>query len=473
MTYPADVSTRLIYGTFLRSDGTAAIGSITISPSSRIEDADDATVLANPLVKTLDGSGYFELELPCTDDLDLSPRGWYYTARIRIQGAKPYSFNFYLPTGDGSDVDITRLANVDQKNIARANNDILRGPAGPAGSPGPSGATGPTGPTGPSGGPTGSTGATGATGATGLTGATGPTGATGATGATGSTGATGATGATGPTGATGATGTQGATGPTGATGPQGTSINFVGSVPTQANLPVSANINDAYIVDADGDLYVWSGSSWTNVGQIVGPQGSAGATGDTGPTGATGAEGATGATGDTGPTGPTGAQGEIGATGPTGATGATGPQGPQGAAGSSGTGSQGISARVAYAVTTTTPAGTPANKTETGDTVPATGSWFAGVTWQTNSPASLSEGQFLYQVDGLYNPATNTTNWIGIPYLSSLKVGNLQAISANTGNLTVTGTITVFGNTTSGILIDGSGISIYNDSKLRVRLGSI
>ena len=79
----------------------------------------------------------------------------------------------------------------------------------------------------------------------------------------------------------------------------------------------------------------------------------------------------------------------------------------------------------------------------------------------------------MYQVDGLYNPATNTTNWIGIPYLSSLKVGNLQAISANTGNLTVTGTITVFGNTTSGLLIDGSGISIYNDSKLRVRLGSI
>lgn len=124
---------------------------------------------------------------------------------------------------------------------------------------------------------------------------------------------------TGPTGPTGATGAQGPT------GPQGTDINFVGSVANVGALPTTGNSNnDAYIVDSDGNLYVWDGSSWVDAGQIVGPIGPTGATGDTGPTGPTGAQGEigpTGATGNSGPTGPTGSTGSAGATGPTGATG--------------------------------------------------------------------------------------------------------------------------------------------------------
>lgn len=101
-----------------------------------------------------------------------------------------------------------------------------------------------------------------------------------------------------PTGPTGPTGAQGPT------GPQGTDINFVGSVANVGALPTTGNSNnDAYIVDSDGNLYVWDGSSWVDAGQIVGP------IGPTGPTGAAGA------------TGPTGANGAAGATGPTGATG--------------------------------------------------------------------------------------------------------------------------------------------------------
>ncbi len=149
----------------------------------------------------------------------------------------------------------------------------------------------------------------------------------------------------------------------------------------------------------------------------------------------------------------------------------TGAQGPAGAAGSAG--STGVSARVAYAVTTGTPSSTPSQKVESGDTVPATGTWFPGVSWQTNSPASLTAGQYLYQVDGLYNPSTNQTTWIGIPYLSALKVGSLSAITANTGALTVTDTITVTGNGTDGVLIKTDGISIFNGGVLRVKLGSI
>lgn len=162
-------------------------------------------------------------------------------------------------------------------------------------------------------------------------------------GPTGPTGPSGVFGPTGPTGAAGADSTV--VGPTGPTGPQGVSINFIGTVATVGDLPASGNTtNDAYIVTADGDLYVWDGTQWDNVGQIVGPQGPTGpqgadstAVGPTGPTGAIGPAGdEAGPTGPTGPqgasiTGPTGpASGPTGPTGPSGTDGSTGPTGPQG-----------------------------------------------------------------------------------------------------------------------------------------------
>ena len=240
----------------------------------------------------------------------------------------------------------------------------LQGPVGPQGATGPTGLTGQrgaTGVTGPSGliGPTGSTGATGPRGTVGPSGPVGPSGLIGPTGATGLTGSRGPTGATGPTGAgaTGATGATGPSGPAGATGPQGTAIKLKGTVATVANLPTTGNQpNDAYIVQSNGDLYVWDGAAWFNAGPIVGPTGATGVTGPTGigATGVTGPVGATGPTGIEGPqgvTGPTGAQGPTGATGavgpsgaigpsgiagPTGATGLTGPSGPSGPSGAQG-----------------------------------------------------------------------------------------------------------------------------------------
>jgi collagen type VII alpha len=106
-------------------------------------------------------------------------------------------------------------------------------------------------------------------------------------------------------------------GPQGATGPQGTGITFVGSVFQENQLPTVGNsVNDAYIVESTGDLFVWDGSQWANAGQIVGP---------------TGATGATGAVSTVqGPTGPTGATSTV--PGPTGAS-FTGPQGPVGPTG--------------------------------------------------------------------------------------------------------------------------------------------
>lgn len=111
-------------------------------------------------------------------------------------------------------------------------------------------------------------------------------------------------------------GVAGPTGPTGATGSAGQGISLNGTVATVAALPAGAAAGDAYVVTANGNLYVWGGAAWNNVGQIVGPTGPTGPTGAgaTGPAGATGS--ASNVTGPTGPaslvTGPTGARGTGG-----------------------------------------------------------------------------------------------------------------------------------------------------------------
>lgn len=181
-------------------------------------------------------------------------------------------------------------------------------------------------------------------GSQGFTGSHGDQGFTGSHGFTGSRGVgfTGSQGIgfTGSQGITGFIGSRGDQGFTGSQGLQGASITFVGSVPDVVDLPVSANINDAYIVLSTNDLYVWDGDSWNNVGPIQGPEGPQGFTGSRGNTGFVGSQGDIGFSGSRGFTGSVGA---VGFTGSTGATGFTGSLGFTGSAGAGFTGSIGFS----------------------------------------------------------------------------------------------------------------------------------
>lgn len=166
-----------------------------------------------------------------------------------------------------------------------------------------------------------------------------PTGATGPQGPQGAVGATGSQGQPGSTGAQGLAGTNGATGATGPAGQDGTSVTIMGSVANAAALPTGlapSNAGQGYLTEDNGHLHVWSGTAWTDVGEIRGPQGATGPTGGTGQTGATGIQGFTGPQGNPGTTGATGSQGPQGFTGPTGQTGATGATGPTGTAGTQG-----------------------------------------------------------------------------------------------------------------------------------------
>ena len=206
------------------------------------------------------------------------------------------------------------------------------GPEGPQGIQGIQGLTGDTGPEGPQG-PQGLQGIQGIKGDTGDIGPQGPQGDIGLQGPQGDTGLQGIQGPEGP---------QGIQGDTGPSGTDGTGVTILGSYASEAELnaahPTGNANGDAYIVA--GDLFVWNGTIFENVGQIQGPQG------DTGPQGIQGIQGLTG---DTGPQGIQGIQGDVGPQGPQGLqgikgdTGDTGPQGTQGLQGIQGdVGPQGI-----------------------------------------------------------------------------------------------------------------------------------
>lgn len=199
--------------------------------------------------------------------------------------------------------------------------EINQGPPGAQGPQGLQGEPGPQGPQGPQGdvGPFGPQGDIGPQGPQGLIGPTGMTGEDGVQGVQGIQGPQGPQGEAGPQGIQGEVGPAGPQGPQGDAGAQGAAgigIVMKGSVATTANLPTVDNVvGDAYIVDSDGNLWVWNGTTFTDAGQIVGPegpQGSQGIQGEPGPQGLIGPQGVQGIQGVVGPQGVQGIQGQRG-----------------------------------------------------------------------------------------------------------------------------------------------------------------
>jgi len=219
-----------------------------------------------------------------------------------------------------------------QRSNCRGNDTIVQIDHG--GLTGPQGPQGPVGPQGPIG-PQGAVGPVGPQGPIGPQGAFGPQGIQGEKGDTGEAGIQGPQGPVGPQGPIGPQGAQGIQGEKGDTG---TSVVILGSYNSEAELiqahPIG-NPGNSYLVT--GNLYVWDGSVWQNVGNIQGPQGAQGVQGEQGP------QGAQGDVGPIGPVGPAGSVGPIGPVGPAGSVGPIGPVGPQGPTGLKGdTGEAGV-----------------------------------------------------------------------------------------------------------------------------------
>lgn len=148
-------------------------------------------------------------------------------------------------------------------------------------------------------------------------------------------------------------GPQGPKGPQGEKGEQGndgTSLNILGTKESEADLPLSAEKNDAYLIN--GEMRVFNGTNWNNAGRIQGPQGPQGPVGPKGEQGDAGVRGITftpvvDSRGNiswsndgglenpqtvniTGPQGDTGAKGDTGPRGEKGEAGDAGPKGDKG-----------------------------------------------------------------------------------------------------------------------------------------------
>lgn len=132
-------------------------------------------------------------------------------------------------------------------------------------------------------------------------------------------------------------------------------------------------------------------------------------------------------------------------------------------------GTPGLSSRVAFARVANNPTPVSGNITTTGSTDYPTSTqsnttWGFSATWSAVDPNPSSTNS-LYQTDGIYNPSTNQTTW-GTPYISSLKVGSLSAVSVNTGSLTVNGALTV---NSTGYIVGGK--TSYTDTTAGYFLG--
>jgi hypothetical protein len=143
-------------------------------------------------------------------------------------------------------------------------------------------------------------------------------------------------------------------------------------------------------------------------------------------------------------------------------------------------GGDGLSARVCFARVPNNPSPVSGTITTTGNSsfpssAQSLATWGFSATWSASDPSPSSTNS-LYQSDGIYNPSTNQTSW-GTPYISSLKVGTLSAITVNTGALTVQDTLTV--GTTGNILGGQTGYNTgtgfflgYSGSAYKFSIGS-
>ena len=83
----------------------------------------------------------------------------------------------------------------------------------------------------------------------------------------------GETGPAGPTGTEGVMGPTGGTGPQGPEGPAGIGLEIQGTVPTVGDLPLTGQPGEAWVVDADGHIWVWATATdeWVDAGPLQGP----------------------------------------------------------------------------------------------------------------------------------------------------------------------------------------------------------
>jgi hypothetical protein len=102
-----------VVGTYVDMSGNAMSGTVTFTPNLSVVIAEDPVFkqLIVPLTvsATLDGTGHFSINLPASDDLDITPNGWTYTV-VETFGGFTRTYSITVPVATVGALDLATVA---------------------------------------------------------------------------------------------------------------------------------------------------------------------------------------------------------------------------------------------------------------------------------------------------------------------------------------------------------------------------
>lgn len=112
MPLPSDMDTVTVTGTYVGVDGSPAQGSVTFTAVTRLRSAATHTsILPSRVVGTLDGSGHLSVQIPATDDPDITPPGWVWQVEENLGSSSGpiYQRAYTMLAPTGQDIDLTNV----------------------------------------------------------------------------------------------------------------------------------------------------------------------------------------------------------------------------------------------------------------------------------------------------------------------------------------------------------------------------
>ncbi|MGW0136232.1 hypothetical protein [Streptomyces sp. NPDC003299] len=115
MALPANITTVTVFGRYIDFTGTPMQGTVTFTPSQRYvtNPGADVLIFSAPLVATLDSDGAFSIEVPATDDPDVTPQGftWQVVETFNRKAGRTFSIAVPMDTPEPG-IDLVTVAPV-------------------------------------------------------------------------------------------------------------------------------------------------------------------------------------------------------------------------------------------------------------------------------------------------------------------------------------------------------------------------
>lgn len=110
MTSVHDLNYITVHGKYESYLGTPLSGSVSFTPSTVLLDLNaDVIMMPVTFTATLDSAGFFSIDLPATDDPDITPTNWSYAVQENVPSGRRY--NIQVPyTSSGGAISLLALA---------------------------------------------------------------------------------------------------------------------------------------------------------------------------------------------------------------------------------------------------------------------------------------------------------------------------------------------------------------------------